>query len=61
MKPQVKSKTNWFGISLATFAGIQQYAPQLQAELSPTVYNLILFGAGVAVVVLRQVTKGPVG
>lgn len=60
MKPQIKSKTNWFGIGLALFAGIQQYAPQLQAELSPTAYNLILFGAGVAVVVLRQVTSQPV-
>lgn len=61
MKPQVKSKTNWFGISLMLFSGIQQYAPQIQAELSPTVYNYILFIAGVIVVVLRQVTKDPVG
>ena len=60
IKPQAKSKTNWFGIALATFAGVQQYAPQIQAELSPTAYNLILFGAGIGVVVLRQVTKGPV-
>ena len=61
MKPQYKSKTNWFGLALALFAGIQQYAPQLQEQLTPTAYNLILFGAGVAVVVLRQVTTGPVG
>lgn len=60
MKPQIKSKTNWFGIALALFAGVQQYLPQLQADLSSSTYNLILFGAGVGVVVLRQVTKDPV-
>ena len=60
-KPQVKSKTNWFGIILALFAGIQQFAPVIQAEISPSSYNILLFGVGIAVVVLRQVTKGPVG
>ena len=60
-KPQYKSKTNWLGVVLALFAGIQQFAPQIQAEISPSSYNILLFGVGIAIVVLRQVTKGPVG
>ena len=60
MKPQYKSKTNWFGLALAVFAGVQQYAPQIQTELSPTAYNFGLFAVGVVIVALRQVTNGPV-
>lgn len=61
MKAQHKSKTNWFGTALMAFAGIQQYAPQIQEQLTPATYNWLLFGCGVMVVVLRQITKGPVG
>ena len=61
MKPRHKSKTNWFGLGLMLFSGIQQYAPQIQDQLSPATYNYILFAAGVLVVILREVTKDPIG
>lgn len=60
VKPQIKSKTNWFALLLALFAGALQNLPQLQGELSPTAYNYILFGVAVIVAVLRQVTSQPV-
>ena len=60
MKPRHKSKTNYFGLGLMLFSGIQQFAPQIQEQLSPATYNYILFGCGVCVVILREITKDPV-
>lgn len=60
-KPRHKSKTNWFGMGLMLFSGVQQYLPQVQEQLSASTYNWIIFGSGVVVVILREITKDPVG
>jgi len=43
------------------FSGVQQYLPQVQEQLSASTYNWIIFGSGVVVVILREITKDPVG
>ena len=62
-KPRHKSKTYWFGGLLVLLAAILQL-PQINEAVAflPDDWQDIAIGAiGIAVMVLREVTKSPVG
>jgi len=59
-KPWYKSKTIWFnGLTAAAMviSGVQGLLPMIEVELTPTVYNYLLFTMGVVNILLRSVTK----
>lgn len=60
MKNPVKSKTNWFALSLAVLGAILDNLPETRAILSDY-YGVILVVISAIVAYLRYVTKEPVG
>ena len=60
MKSQIKSRTNWAGVLVMALGVVETNAPMLR-DLLGDWYGLTYIGIGVAMVILRQVTTGPVG
>lgn len=60
-KPRHRSKTNWFGFALILFSGLQAQMPVIQEFVTPERYSYIMFGVGLLVIILRELTKDPVG
>jgi len=59
-KPWYKSKTIWFnGLTSAAMviSGVQGLLPMIEVEMTPTVYNYLLFTMGTVNIALRAVTK----
>lgn len=54
------SKTHGFGMFLAIAGGLQQFLPTVREFISPDIYGGLLIGAGVIVIVLRNVTTIPI-
>ena len=64
IKPWWQSKTIWFnGLTAAAMviSGVQGLLPMIEVELTPTVYNYLLFTFGIINVALRAVTKHGIG
>ena len=59
MKSQIRSKTNWAGVLVIALGVVETNAPMLR-DLLGEWYGLTYIGIGVAMVILRQVTTGPV-
>lgn len=60
MKKMRHSKTMWFSFALVIFGALFDLFPTLQAILDPRFYSLSLVAIGVAVAVLRFITKDPI-
>jgi hypothetical protein len=59
MNPRLKSKTNLTAIAIAVLGVVETNAPMLR-DLLGEWYGLTYVGIGVAMVILREVTKTPV-
>ena len=59
MKSQIRSKTNWAGVLVMALGVVETNAPMLR-DLLGDWYGLSYITIGVAMVILRQVTTGPV-
>lgn len=61
MKRRRNSKTYWLGALLIVLGAAQVYLPEVRESIPADWYPLILAGIGVAVMILREFTKDPVG
>lgn len=58
MKPWYKSKTVWFSVVTAALAGLNAYSGEVQ---DPKQLNFVLGCIAIGNVILRLVTKEPIG
>jgi hypothetical protein len=61
MKAWYKSKTMWIGIFEAIAGGVMLYEDFLTQAMQGDAVGWVLFGSGVAKIVLRSITDTPVG
>jgi hypothetical protein len=57
MKKMRHSKTMWFSLALVVLGALFDLFPTLQAIIDPKYYSLSLVAIGLAVAVLRFITK----
>jgi hypothetical protein len=60
MKKMRHSKTMWFSLALVVLGALFDLFPTLQAIIDPKYYSLSLVAIGLAVAVLRFITKDPI-
>lgn len=60
-KPRIQSRTNLFGLGLVAFGFLADNMATLQAAMSPKAFSIFSIIVGLAVILLREVTTGPVG
>ena len=56
MKKFYTSKTIWFSTALVILGAVQQFLPQLEGVIPPSLYGYSFFAVGVISAVLRTVT-----
>ena len=60
MKRMRHSKTMWFSLALVVLGALFDLFPTLQAIIDPKYYSLSLVAIGLAVAILRFITKDPI-